>query len=144
MSQKNSYWPKAISILLVWLQNFSTKFATYGALLGYSPAEITDEQAAIAVVVNAINNAEAAAAAAKAANADRNTKISNLKTPLNKKVQEIKANSGYSQQIGEGLQVIGSEDTFNPITFKTTLTYVLFVNYVQLKFVKAGFLGVNI
>ena len=144
MSKKIYYWPFKLGVLILWLQNFSTKIAAYAATLGYSPVKITEIQGKIADVVTSINNAETKAAESKAANAERDEKIHALKATLTGEVKTSKANPAATQEILEGLQVVGTDDNFNPLTFQTTLTYVLFMGYVQLNFVKAGFLGVNI
>jgi hypothetical protein len=55
-----------------------------------------------------------------------------------------KNSEAYTPEIGSDLGIVGTDDDFNPATFKTTLKLTNFMGYVQIEFKKEKTDGVRI
>jgi len=146
MAERNPYLPRTLAALLGWLQNFASKFAGYGPTLGFTAAEVT----AITDDFNMFQYTMAAWDTFKAWLQDLNKFreiLSNapIGTPMPafpavpvlgvapaavpsgifrriaNTVQRIKAHPNYAANIGEDLQIIGSEVVIDPNMLKPLL-----------------------
>jgi hypothetical protein len=138
------YIPQNEGQLVIWLANYQTKLATYGAALGLTPAEITALSTACTNLVTLINAVEAAKTALKnaveAKDAGKDTGLGLIRSE-NKR---MKTNAGYTDAIGEDMGVKGSTEDMDKEAAKPKLTGDAFPGYVRLKFTKKGLDGVNI
>lgn len=141
---KSDYVPVREPELLLWLQNFSTKIAPQGPVLGLTAAQITDLQDLCAKLSDSITKAEQSKRDAQEITNAKNALKSNTLSNMRLSIKNMKSTVAYTEAIGEDLGIVGSEQPFDPATFKTTLKARTFPGYVNIEFLKGKSDGVNI
>lgn len=131
--------------LILWLGNFQNKLTTsYGAGLGYTPAQLTAISNACNALVSALNVVEAAKKALNnAVGAKDEVKLSQLGF-LRTEIRKIKTKDAYTVAIGKDLGIIGTNGELDEENVKPKFSGEAFPGYVRLKFSKNGLDGVNI
>ena len=56
----------------------------------------------------------------------------------------MKSTVAYTEAIGEDLGIVGDENDFDPLTFKTKLKAIEYTDHVEIQFVKSKTDGINI
>ncbi len=136
--------PRKDGSLSLWLTHFRDTLPTYQVQLGLQPADVTALQTSCTNVIDKINAVATARAAFQSAAQDKNnTKKTEVDT-LRKAIARAKTESGYTQAIGEDLDIIGEDNVLDPNTYKPKLSGNSFPGYVELTFTKLGVDGVNI
>ena len=115
------YFPSGVANRRAWLLNYKTQIGTVGGDLGMSAADITAEKDACQAMIDKIDQAETAKAAAKSKTTERDNSIKTGMKDLSTKIRNHKSNSGYTEVIGESLEIIGSELVIDYTTVKTTV-----------------------
>ena len=138
------YFPKKLAQQRAWAVKYKENLPDIGALLGMTPTEIADEQALCQKIIDAIDKAIQAMAMAKQANKDKNQTINDAMDLMRLNIRNHKSNKAYNEGMGELLGIIGEEDSFDPLTVKTTVTATPTVAGVDIKFELMGCEGGNV
>lgn len=139
--------PQSYANLLLWLQNLATKFNARGAALGFTAAEVTAIVAqinALAYKVQAVLAAQTALDMAVADFQQAQKSPTAGMTPLRASIARAKKAPGYTQAIGEEMEVIGAEINVDPDTYKPTMTAEAMPGHVRIKGRKKGIQMMNI
>lgn len=161
------YLPKADSDLLVWLNNFQSKFGTYAPTLGFTPAEVTGVTDDYNMLAFAVHAAEVLRNQSQAHTSFKNTLIDGpigaaqpavpsippLPVPatmvqagiaprMRAMVQIIKARANYTESLGTDLGIIASASAAAPPSKPTATATAEPGSAVRIDWVKAGFDGV--
>jgi len=107
-----------------WATAFSTKIATHGAAVGLTPGLITTTQARCSMITQRIDDKAAKKNAWQASAAACSTGNQVDLTALRATIAAIKTHSGYSEEIGADLGIIGPADLFDPNTYQAELREV--------------------
>ena len=116
------YFPRGDGDKLNWLNNYNTKIGANGAVVGLTPAEISAIQTKIGAYLSQFNGLLQQKNALQATTAATRLAEKNLVADVRKQVGRLKTHAGYTQPIGEDLDVIGEDEAFDPDTFKPKLT----------------------
>jgi hypothetical protein len=152
-----------------WLTNYAARFAEVFAIFGFVLADSTAVNNDSAMFTYMLNNATTFKEFSKSWVDYKDTLRSGpIGTPfgappalpiipaapttvnagifrrIGAQVQTIKKHSAYNTTYGELLGIIGTENSFDPDTFQTTLTSKVFSDHIRLDFVKSKTEGVNI
>lgn len=142
--KKKPYIPRPDAALKTWLANFKAKIAIHGPTLGLLPAEITALQDwcddLIAAIDDVMQKKQDYKESVSAKNAQRKISVDGITNAAT----SIKTKAAYTEAIGNDLGIIGEADTFDPLTFKTKLSAVVFTDHVVINFTKEQTDGVNI
>ena len=138
------YFPRGDGDKLNWLNNYNMKIGANGAVVGLTPAEISAIQTKIGAYLSQFNGLLQQKNALQATTAATRLAEKNLVADVRKQVGRLKTHTGYTQPIGEDLDVIGEEEAFDPDAFKPKLTATVFPGTVRLEFVKGPTDGINI
>ncbi len=140
------YIPQSNGDLRTWADNFKTKIAIHGPLVGLTAPQVTTLQARCDNIDARIVTTEQAKAdyaeAVEAMKTAKTTEIGALRLEANR----IKTNGNYTNAIGDDLQIVGSpEADIDFSTFQPEATAKAFPGYIEIKFKKPGRIdGVNI
>lgn len=137
----NYYLPTGDGQLIIWLTNFETKIATYGASLGLAAADITDLTNLCGGTITAIENAEMKKNEAQNAVNGKETLKKDQLPVLRNAIRRLKTSANYTDAIGQDLGIIGSDSA---LPDKPGLKAKARVNDVELSFTKKGLDGVNV
>lgn len=138
------YIPKNDGDLIKWSDNYSKKISGYAKDLGLTPEDVEKMQHECAEIDESINNSTQTLALAKKAVANKLFIINRDTSDLRTGIQRFKKAPGYTNAIGKDLGVIGTDDPFNPDTYKPVISAGAFPGHVTVKFTKKGVQGVNI
>ncbi len=141
---KNSFFPQAESLLVVWATNYQEKIATHATTLGLSPAEVAQEQVLCQTIIDAINAVNNQKNIYKASLETRDNAISVQGGELRIDIARHKVNPAYTVSIGQDLGIISTSDEFNAATYKPIIIGELFGGNVRIRFKKMGVDGINI
>jgi hypothetical protein len=141
---KNSFFPKAESILVVWATNYQEKIATHATALGLTPAEVATEVALCQTLIDTINAVNTQKNLYKAAIETRDAAINLQGGELRLEIARHKMTPGYTESIGQDLGIIGTPTEFDPTTYKPEIIAELFGGNVRIRFRKNGVDGINI
>lgn len=144
MNMGKDYVPGQDAAKVTWTQNLEDKLASHATELGLSAADITAQKAKLASIRKAITDKAAAQANAKKVIKDSDTIVDNGVKEMRTIIQGWKRLPTYTESIGEDLQIIGADSSFDPKTFKTTLTGNVYPGRVEIGFIKGGTEGVNV
>ena len=133
--------PVAIALLRAWLLNLKTVVPVQGLLVGQTGPQNTATAANAQQGMDLID----ALAAAKAAQKAAVTALHLWKKPggtglavIRKSIADMKTNPGYTGDIGDVLQSVGSEEDFDAIDFKPVGEATHQPGYNLIEFVKHG------
>ena len=138
------YLPTSDPELDEWGDNYNTKLPTVAATVGVDPAVVGDVSSKFLVFKDKLNIVGGKKAELATAVEEKNAARKDYKdtvVPLN---SDIKTDSGYTTAIGDTLDIVGSDDAFDPDTHKPDLTAEAFPGEVKLEFTKGPTDGVNI
>jgi|CXWJ01.1.fsa_nt_gi hypothetical protein len=141
---KNYYIPDREPELALWLQNFSSKIATQGPVLGLTAPQITALQTLCDDLVTSITKAEESKRDAQETTNAKNAQKASTLSSMRLSIKNMKSTVAYTEAIGEDLGIVGNEQPFDPATFKTTLKARTFPGYVNIEFLKGKSDGINI
>lgn len=141
---KNSFFPQAESLLVVWATNYQEKIATHATTLGLSPTEVAEEQALCQTIIDAVNAVNNQKNIYKATLETRDNAISVQGGELRFGIARHKLNPAYTESIGQDLGIISAGDEFNAATYKPIIIGELFGGNVRIRFKKMGVDGINI
>ena len=138
------FMPRADGDKIEWFNNYSTKLPARGPTVGLTAAETTASTGQISAYLSQFNSMVAQRNTLQATTAATRALEKTLLTALRQQVARLKTHAGYTQTIGEDLNVIGEDTAFDPDTFKPRLTVTVFPGVARLDFVKGPTDGVNI
>ncbi len=138
------YLPTAEGQLIIWLENFIVKIGTHGATLGLDSTTISEIQDAAQAIIDDINLTTQKKQQWKAQVETKNTSKKNNLETITSKVNQFKEEQVYNPTIGDDLGVEGTEDDFDPDTFKPDLSVENIQQGRLLKFSKKKTDGANI
>ena len=107
----------------------------YGLTVGLTAPQITAIKAGNTIMISEIDASESAKTASKAATSHKDLAIKDGMAPLRKIIRGIKAHTGYTEDIGKALGIIGSEDEVDFLTVKPVLDLIVTPDGVQIGFV---------
>ena len=158
---KAGYLPRADKDRVVWLNNFSIKFATAATGLGFVAADVTSVNNDAAMFSYLVNQVEVYTTA-KEQRVDYKNLIKDgpIGTPggampvapgagvvptvvapgifarMAQRVQRIKNSPTYTEAIGKDLGIIGAQQTLDPTTMKPVLRLLLQGGQVEVQWIK--------
>jgi hypothetical protein len=136
--------PRSYVNLADWLANLAAKLPTDGPSAGLTAAEVTALQGEITAIKGPLDTYLAKQIELDAANGALTQSLDQHLPKVRAALRNLKANPGYTAAIGEDLQIIASADTFDPESYKPTLTVEAFPGYVRLKGKKSGVQAMNL
>ncbi|HEY8902031.1 MAG TPA: hypothetical protein VIM61_16595 [Chthoniobacterales bacterium] len=136
--------PQSYANLSDWLANLAAKLPTNAPALGLDPAELTTLQAEITALQTPLADLLAKQIALDAALGAFQQSQGDHLPRIRAAIRHLKTSPGYTAGIGEDLQVIGGGDSFDPETYKPTLSAEAFPSYVRLKGKKSGVQAMNL
>ncbi len=142
--KKKRYIPDGDPKLKLWMQTFKTNIALKAATLGLAPAEVTELQNWCDDIISKINDVSVAKAAYKQSVSDKNGQRKISVDGITNKATGIKTLVTYTPGIGNDLGIIGEDDGFDPLTFKTKLKAIIYTDHVVIEFMKDQTDGINI
>jgi hypothetical protein len=128
------FFPRDITGQRAWLVNYKAQIATVGASVGFTPAQITAAQNSAQLIIAEIDATDAVLIAATAKVALRDTLVKTQMGLIRPAITALKNNPGYTETIGEQLDVIGSEVAFDAATVKTVVKLAIVPQGVEIKF----------
>lgn len=138
------YFPFLLAKQREWAVNYKEKIAVHGAALGMSPTQITEEQDKMDLIIAAIDKVISIRKDAQQYTKDKNQTLTEVMDVMRENIRGHKANSGYTEGIGEALGIIGEEIGFDPLTVKTIVSLTPTVAGVDIKFELKGCEGGNV
>lgn len=138
------YMPRKDGDKVEWYNNYNTKIPTRGPTVGLTAAEISAIQSQISGYLSQFNTMVQQRNTLQSTTATTRQMEKDLLISLRKQVSRLKTHSGYTQAIGEDLDVIGEAEPFDPTTFQPKMTTTVFPGKVRIDFVKGPTDGVNI
>lgn len=138
------YLPRTEGELIIWLENFIVKIGTHGATLGLDPATISELQDAAQAIIDDINLTTQKKEQWKAQVETKNTTKTEKLETITSKVNQFKEEETYTPTIGDDLGVEGTEDDFDQLTYKPTLTVQNIQQGRLLKFSKSKTHGAHL
>lgn len=138
------YLPVKFASQAIWLNNYKSKIAVHGTVLGLTATQLADEVQWCDDIIAAINNIETKSAELKSA---RNTKTTTDKVQLaalRANIARHKTHPDYSTTIGGELGIISNNTGFDAATYKAALTVEIFGGHIRIKFTKRGADGLNV
>jgi len=95
-------------------------------------------------IINQITNVETSRNLFAQAVADKKTQVKANKALLRTAINQMKTHPGFTQGIGEALDVFSSQGDFDPDTFKPTAQATVFPGFVRVDFGKDQSDGANV
>ena len=138
------YIPRKDGDLLVWLANYKTKIAIYGATLGVAGGDILAQQVQCDQMMEAITELAVAKDALKSKLADKTSRYQTAVGFLRTNIARQKQSPSYTATIGEDMGVVGTGTSLDTATYKAQISGELFGGFIRIKFKKMGADGVNI
>jgi len=138
------YLPGTIPERRKWFVNYKTKIADYGAILGMQPGDITKAQEWCDNMIAGIDAADEAQQIAQQKVAAQNEAMDTNLALLRPAIRNQKSATGYNEEIGKALGVVGAEIIIDPLTVKTILQVTKVHTGVNLKFALKNCEGGNI
>ena len=138
------YLPKRDPELDEWADNYGAKLPEVAATVDVSDDEVTGTTSRIAAFkgdLNKVNNKKAELGAAVDTKNQSKKALIDYVRPQNVR---IKKHSGYNDDTGKLLKIIGPDDDFDHDAYVPTLTAEVFPGSVKLEFGKASTDGVDI
>ena len=138
------YLPNSLPERRAWFVNYKEKIVVYGATLGMSVEDIEKAVEWCDNMIAGIDAADAAQQIAKQKVAAQNEAMDTNLALLRPAIRNQKSATGYTEEIGNALGVIGAEIVIDPLTLKTTLQATKVYTGVDLKFALKNCEGGNI
>lgn len=135
--------PRPQDALKTWAQNTKNKISVHGPALGLDPTEIANIENWCQALIDAIDGKAAAKSGYQSQVAASDTDLKDNIGLLRPKIQQIKISDSYTTAIGEDLDWIGEDTSFDPDAYKPEFKATLFPGYVRLDFFKKGVDGLN-
>ena len=128
--------PPADDAKLLWRVNLRDHIDDHAATLGVSAARVTQIKKLCNDWIDAINAVNQAKQAWLATSATKATQEKTSTTGLRAEINQWKANPAMTPAITAGLKLAGSGSTFDPNTYKASITVEGISGHVRIKFVK--------
>ena len=125
-------------------QNFADNIDDIAKILGLDATETAAAKDGALEIISKGKAHRDAVTKAKTAKADKHNAVTTGVTKFRSIAKTIKSNKGYTPAMGKKLQIIGTEDVFNPSTYKPILTTRVMPGRVVIEFVKSKLNGVNV
>ena len=159
---KSSYLPRTDKDRVVWLNNFSSKFAQVATGLGFVAADVTSVNNDAAMFSYLINQVEVYTTAkeqrvdyknlikegplgtpggplpvAPAAGTVPTVVLPGIFARISQLVPRIKNSTTYTDAIGKDLGIIGAQQTFDPALMKPVLKLAMMGGQVEVQWIKS-------
>ena len=128
--------PPADDKKLPWLTNLSDHVDDHSATLGISAGRVTQNKKLSNDLIDAINAVNQAKQAWLAVSATKAAQEKTSTTGLRVEINQWKANPAMTPAITAALKLAGSGSTFDPNTYKASITAEVISGHVRVKFVK--------
>jgi hypothetical protein len=136
--------PRTDAELARWANNYKTKIATLGASAGLTPAQITDQQDAAQVVIDAVNRVTEKKREQEEAVTFKNlVRGRELQFLVNSAIR-IKRDALFTENIGEELGIIGSTIEVFKAELKPSLKLAVYRGSIEIAFNKKSQPGITI
>jgi hypothetical protein len=140
----NSFFPRKDAELVVWANNYKTKIAVHAATLGLTQPQVDAEVALCNNLIDAVNVVNVHRNDLKSSIQARIDAVNNQGGGLRAEIGRHKTAIGYTNAIGQDLNVVGAYVGFDVNTFKPKISTELFGGNIRIKFRKLGADGVNL
>lgn len=144
----SDFVPQSYANLLLWLQNLSAQYTTYGvANLGMTAADVAAAQALNTGLIYKINAVLAAQTQLDSAVAGFEALSKNAAAGIpavRKSIAKGKLAPGYTTAIGEAMQAIGHGTEVDPVTYTPEMTAEAMPGHVRIQGRKKGVQAMNI
>lgn len=142
---KQDYVPVREGDYLMWHDNFAAQLPALATKYGLTTAQTDQAAADNSNLHAAVTDAETKKNALQAANANKQAKLTSSRANVRALVRQIKAHPAFDDVDGQLLNVIGPEDSTDPMTAKPTLRLrSTAAGQVVIDFTKGPFSGVRI
>jgi hypothetical protein len=138
------FFPRTDPKVLQFCDDFPTRLATYAATLSFTPARLVLIDDTCKDMKTFIQTSENAKSVSKDATLAKDINLATFSAFIRSLAKEIKANPAYTPNMGQGLEIVGTENPVDPVTYQTTISAEVFMGYINLKFTKKGVEGVNV
>lgn len=136
--------PRKEAERIIFLKNLDARLDPHIAALNITPEIRTRIHDKIADLITAVDNHSQQKAVLKSLETIKSGKMSDTLTYIREQVKRWKTEPGYTEAIGQELQIIGTSTELDPHTYKPKLAAEIKPGYILLTFVKAGVDAVNI
>jgi hypothetical protein len=140
----NSFFPRKDADVVVWANNYKTKIAVHANALGLTQAQVDAEIALSNNLIDAINAANVQRNVLKSLVEAKNLAINNQGGGLRAEIGRHKTATGYTDAIGQDLDVVSAHVGFDVNAFKPKISTELFGGNIRIKFRKLGADGINL
>lgn len=141
---KEDYIPISTASLKMWETRFKDNIQTNGTAYGLSPQEISDVVTALDEHIVSVGEMVSKKNSAKAAVANNNIKKQAALKIIRRTVRRIKTHSSYSDSVGSGLGIIGTDSHENLGEVKPKLKAVYTGGKVLIKYPKKRLGGIEL
>lgn len=138
------YVPKKEADKINFLKNLDARLDPHVVALAILPAVRDAIHDKIANLVTAVDNYSQQKAVLKSLETIKSGQFNDTLTYIREQVKRWKTEPGYTEAIGQELQIIGTSTELDPHTYKPKLAAEIKPGYILLTFVKAGVDAVNI
>lgn len=131
------YIPKSRSTRYLWWKNMRDQIEAEGPKVGLTAAEIAEIKATAAARCTSMEAADEADRAARGAKKAETAATATNTKAIRLAVRNLKTRSNYASSGIEGLLGLkGAESSFDPLTFKTSLTLSIVGDQIRVDFIK--------
>jgi hypothetical protein len=138
------YIPNKDGDLLLWAQNYKTKIATLGTVLGLIDDDVKAQQKLCDALITSITNVQTARATAASLVKQKEDTIQTAGGELRLLIGRLKKAPGFTAATGEELKIMTTNNTVDKTAYKAKITAELFAGFVRIKFTKQGADGINV
>src|SRR4051794_14648334 len=122
---------------LIWYPNLKRKIGTYATELGLTPAELAAVESASDEIVDSILDDREKTAEAAMVRAIKRQKQREKGAMVAGIIARFKTSPGYTDAIGQDLDVVSSNVPLDPLTFRPLLRAKLVIGGVRLNWVRS-------
>lgn len=145
MKKRYDYFvPKNDALLAQWLINFKQKIPTIGAVLGLTPAEISELENFVQILLDAINKVEVKKREQEEAVAAKDLAKEKELVLIKAAIGRMKRLPGYTANMGSELGAIGSVQTIQVDAVKPVISLGIVPGGVKVFFNKKNMAAVSV
>lgn len=140
----NSFFPSNDDRLLTWATNYRDTIESFASTLGMTPEEVVNEKTNCDAVIDAVRSVSTIKGQLKAAKDHRDDIIATNGGSLRAAISHHKTAPGYTNSIGETLQIVSRSASVDFANYKAKISTELYAGHIRIKFTKKGVEGINL
>lgn len=138
------FFPSKDAELLIWLNSFRTKFATYAYDFATPPEDVGNLDMLINEMSIAVQEVATQKDMLAKTVAHKESMRKRIEAAVRAEANRLKSHKNYTEAIGQELGIISGKSIFNPATYKPMPKSEVSRGIVRIKFKKKGIDGVNV